>query len=92
MQVIDKNAPLRYLSNREIKRKDKPWITKGIRKSISEKNRLLKTFLKNKSDFYYQRYKFHRDRINHLIPISKKNYYNNFFLENSKNIKKIWHI
>ena len=30
MQVVNKSAPFKQLSNREIKRKKKPWITNGI--------------------------------------------------------------
>ena len=89
METIDKNAPLKILSNKEIKRKNKPWITKGILTSIKEKNRLLKIFLKAKNNFFYERYKFYRDKINHLIRISKKKHYNKKFSQNINNIKSI---
>ena len=39
-KLIHKHAPLRLLSKRKIKRLSKPWITKGIRKSIRIKNEL----------------------------------------------------
>ena len=39
-KLINKHAPLRSLSKRKIKRLSKPWIIKGIRKSIRIKNEL----------------------------------------------------
>ena len=47
----------------------KPWITLGISKYIHKKN------------ICYQRYvkfKKYRNKINHLIRISKKSYYNDY--------------
>ena len=46
MQVVNENDPLKKLSNREIKRKKKPWITKGIITSIHKRNFYLKRFRK----------------------------------------------
>ena len=39
-KIIDKHAPLRKITNKEIKERMKPWITKGIRRSIKQRNRL----------------------------------------------------
>ena len=46
MQVVNKNAPLKELSNREIKRKKKPWIAKGIITSIHKRSSYLKKLRK----------------------------------------------
>ena len=37
---INKHAPFKILSKRKAKQFSKPWITKGLRKSIKIKNRL----------------------------------------------------
>ena len=42
MQVINKNVPLKEMSNKEIKMKKKPWITKEIIMSIHKRNSYLK--------------------------------------------------
>ena len=34
LQTLDKHAPIVYLSKREVTIKTKPWLTKGILKSI----------------------------------------------------------
>ena len=53
IEVINNNAPIREQTKREMKRKKKPWITKGILKSIKTKNILLKQFLRNKDRLIY---------------------------------------
>ena len=49
MKVIDKNAPLKKLTEEELKRSKKPWITKGILTSSKKKNILLKKIIKSKN-------------------------------------------
>ena len=73
--VINKNVPLKEMSNKEIKRKKKPWITKGIIASIHKRNSYLKKFRKTDNQLFFIRYHCYRDKINHLIRKSKKNYY-----------------
>ena len=63
------------LSKKEMKIKSKPWITPAIQISISKKNKLYKNYLKTKSVHYYTRFKIYRNKINHLLRISKRNYY-----------------
>ena len=36
--ILDKHLPLKKLSKQEILQRDKPWITKGLTKSIKIKN------------------------------------------------------
>ena len=40
--IMDKYIPLKKITNKEYKRRYKPWISKGILKSIIRKNNLLK--------------------------------------------------
>ena len=84
--VINKNVPLKEMSNKEIKRKKKPWITKGIITSIHKRNSYLKKIRKS----LLIRYKCYRDKINHLIRKSKKNYYCKYFNKCSQKIQKMW--
>ena len=90
MQVVNKNAPFKQLSNREIKRKKKPWITKGIITSIHKRNSYLKKFRKTDNQLFFIRYKCYRDKISHLIRKSKKDYYCKKFNRCRQNIQKIW--
>ena len=47
-RVIDENAPLKKRNKREKKEKIKPWVTKGITKSIKVRGKLYKEFIKSK--------------------------------------------
>ena len=62
--------------------KTKPWLTKGILKSIN------RTSTKNQK--WYDLYKIYRDKINHLLRNSKSNYYKKYFNDSKQNGKKIW--
>ena len=89
-ELVDKHVPLKKLSKRKVKLLSKPWITKGIRISIKRKNKLYKLYMNSKNAFYFSKYKFYRNKIKHLILLSKKSYYSNYFQNNSNNIKKTW--
>ena len=88
LSIVDKHAPLEKLSKRQQKRKLKPWITNGILKLIKVKNNLYKKIFKSNDKFWYQRYKYYRDMLNHLIRKSKRNHYNNYFESVKNNSKK----
>jgi hypothetical protein len=68
----------------------KPWITHGIRTSIQIKNKFYTKYLKTKYQFYFDRFKFYRNKINHLTRVSKKQYYNNYFIKNTSNGQQLW--
>ena len=89
-QIVDKHIPIKQLSRRELKSYSKPWITSAIKISIRVKNALYKKFLKTKSTHYHCKFKYYRNKLNHLMKASKRLYYNYYFLENINNSKKIW--
>ena len=45
-QTLDNYAPLKKLSKKEYKQLSKPWITTGIRRSISRRDILFNKFIK----------------------------------------------
>ena len=90
MQVVNKNIPLKKLSNKEIKRKKKTWITKGIITSIHKRTSYVNKFKKTNNQLFFIRYKYYRDQINHLIRKSKKEYYCKYFNKNTNNMRKMW--
>ena len=81
-KIIDKHIPVKELSKKELKLKSKPWITKAIRKSINIKNNIYKKFLKTKSSYYHAKFKLYRNKLSHILKISKRKYY--------KGTKKVW--
>ena len=92
--LINLHAPLKKLSRKQKLNKVKPWITKGIKKSINHRNKLLNLFIKSKipqsKEQYYNEYKNYRNNIVNLIRISKSNHYKHFFNTNINNSKNIW--
>ena len=88
--IVDKHIPIKQLSKRELNFQSKPWVTSGISQSIRVKNKLYKQYIKTKSPYYHSRFKFYRNKVNHLICISKRQYYNDYFIKNTKDTKLIW--
>ena len=89
-QVINKHVPLKKLTKNEIKFNSKPWITPGLKVSIRKKNRLFKKYCLNKNSYSALKYKKYRNKLNKLLALSKKSYYQNYFKNNTSNVKKIW--
>ena len=90
LQIIDKNMPYKVLPKKETKPKRKPWISKAILTSIKIKNILYKKYLQKQDVFWYERYKFYRNKINKLISKIKKNYFRKFFQDNFQNSRGTW--
>ena len=89
-EIVDTHVPVKQISRTELKLRSKSWITPAIRKSIRIKYNLYKKFLTTKSIYYHSKFKYYRNKLNHLIKISKKQYYSNYFNSNQGNPKKIW--
>ena len=70
--------------------KSKPWITTALRVSINIKNKLFKKYITTKSTYYHTKFKLYRNKLNHLLKVSKNNYYNNYFYVNMSDSKKVW--
>ena len=77
--IVDKHIPLKRLSKRDLKFQRKPWITSAIKVSIRVKKSLFKKNLTTKSSYYYINFKHYRNKLNHLLKLSKHRYYNNYF-------------
>ena len=90
INIINKHAPTKTFSVRESKWLQKPWLTKGIQKSIKIKNKLYYQFTRTKDQFWFNRFKVYRNSIRNLARISKKKFYNNYFSSHLRNSKKIW--
>lgn len=87
-EVFDRHAPLEKVSNRKLKKKNLPWITKGIKASIRERNKLQRKVSTAKSktqkDKLYKTFQAYRTKIISLIRKSKKKYYEEFFKQKKK--------
>ena len=55
IEILDSHAPYRTMSIKEIKWSRKPWITKGIQKSVTSKNIYYGKYLRTKSKHWYEK-------------------------------------
>ena len=86
--------PLRKMTQKEIKLQYTPWISKDILQSIKVREKLYKKYIKVKDkdikQNYYNKYKLIRNQILTESRKSKKSYLQNFFSQNTNNIKNTW--
>ena len=94
--ILDKHAPMKALTKKKTKSHNKPWITKGILKSISVKDNIYKKFLKTNpgidkdKDNLFSKFKSYRNKISNLLSKAKRTYYTDYFQNNLNDIKNTW--
>ena len=92
--LLDTYAPLKKINKYKLKFKSKPWITLGLQKSISVKNKLLTNFINKKDPILkeecHTNYKKYRNLLSTLMKKSKQAYYDKYFERNWNNIKSTW--
>ena len=92
--LLSNYAPLKKINKYKLRFQSKPWITTGLQKSISVKNKFLTNFIKKKdpakkTELNLQ-YKNHKNLLSTLLKKSKENYYKKCFESNWNNAKIIW--
>ena len=92
--LLDTYARLKRVKKYKLKFKFKPWITLGLQKSISVKNKLLTNFINKKDPILkeecHTNYKKYRNLLSTLMKKSKQAYYDKYFERNWNNIKNTW--
>ena len=88
--VINSHLPLKPLTRKKSKFKTKPWITPGLKASNTNKNRLYRHYLKTRTCYSHTKFKCYRNKLNHLLKLSKTNYYKEYFVINKAKTKEIW--
>ena len=67
-----------------------PWISYGLLVSVRKKNKLYKQLVSKPSSARSEKYKAYKNKLNHLIRIAKRNYYESQFVRARNNIKDTW--
>ena len=92
--ILDKYLPLKKLTKQKLKFKTKSWITPGLQKSISVKNKLLTKFIKLKEPTLkneaHTKYKLYRNMLATLLKRSKHTYFSSFFQNHVNDLKNTW--
>ena len=78
------------MNKKEIGLGKRPWITKGILKSMRKRDQLYKDFTLSKDNEIFIKYKEYRNMILTLTRRSKKNHFLSYFTEHQSNVKKTW--
>ena len=92
--LLDIFASLEKINKYKLKFKSKPWVTLGLQKSISVKNKLLANFINKKDPIlkeeFHTNYKKYRNLLSTFMKKSKQAYYDKYFERNWNNIKNTW--
>jgi len=85
--VFDDQAPF---VERRIKGKKSPWLSPDIKKSINERDKLLRKARKSKNETDWAVYRRLRNFCTNLVKRSKANFHRNLLAENVGNPRKFW--
>ena len=92
--LLDRYAPLKQITKKQMKTNSRPWITKGILTSIRKKYKIHSKFLKAKDqtrkEALNQEYKTYKNLLTNITKKSKENYYKQYFKDNKNNLIKVW--
>ena len=91
LKCLDQNAPMRKLSRKQAKFYFKPWLTKGLQRSIKTKHKLYKNSCRHShSEYYFKKYKDYNKILNNLKNRSKQNYFRTQFEKHKGDTKHTW--
>ena len=92
--LLDTYAPLKRINKYKLKFKSKRWITLGLQKSISLKNKFLANFFNKKDPVlkveFGTKYNKYRNLLSTLMKKRRQAYYDKYFERNWNNIKNTW--
>ena len=90
--LLDTYAPLKRVKKYKLKFKSKSWITLGLQKSTSLKNKLVTNFINKKyptlKEECHTNYKKYRNLLSTLMKKSKQAYYDRFLKKNGKILRR----
>ena len=89
-EVHDECIPLRKCNVNRRKVPQSPWITKGMLKSIRNKNTLYKEYLQCPNENRAIKFKTYQNKLNNLIRKSKLDYFYSKFKKTRNNMKETW--
>ena len=90
--LLNKHAPLQPLLRRETQINEKPWIGKGILKSIKTKNKVFRSHYRSNDLDKKLFYKIYLNKLTHIKYLAKQSYYKNSIKENEDDSYRIWSI
>ena len=89
-ELVKTHAPLRKLTKKDTKFRNKPWINGKIQKMMRIRDQILKKLKKNNNQALINLNKKFRNRVSVSLKESKASYFYNYFQKNSNNMKQLW--
>ena len=94
ISILDKHAPIKKFKVKKYNHQKKPWVTSGLLKSMQNKEKSYKKFIRTKNQLAksnaFEDYKRKKNLINQLLRRSKDNFYKEYFENNRQNLQKVW--
>ena len=88
-KLLDKHAPYRNIKHPKSQFETKPWIAPGLAYPIKIKNKVYKSFCKEKDphrkENYKRQFKTYHNVISTLLRETKESYYKQYFKRQQKN-------
>ena len=88
--LYDECIPITKCSNNRRKEPISPWITKGLLKSINNKNKLYKQYINSPTIEKRQKFKTYKNKLNMLIRKAKRKYFFKKFERSKNDMKQTW--
>ena len=88
--LVKNHAPLKKLSKRDMKFRNKPWINNKIQKMMRIRDRLFHKIKRDNDTPLKDLYKKFRNRVSKSLKECKASYFYNYFQRNSNNMKQLW--
>ena len=87
LAVANLHAPVK---KRRVRNSNAPWLTPEIKRLMWERDRIKRIAIVTSDQLKWAEYRRLRNRVNHSIKVSKKNYYHSFFEDNVGKAKATW--
>ena len=88
---VERHAPIKKLSTKEVKLRHKPWISNELIKMIKIRNKLHRRKKRQSNNENIKRlYNLFRNRIIREMKKSKRDHYNKYFEKHRNDVKKTW--
>ena len=90
--IFNKHFPIKVVKLKDNICPKKPRITNGLIKSTKTKTKLYRKFLCKPTEFNRTKHKIFRNKLNHLIRVSKKRHFQKRLNDAKADLKSTWKI
>ena len=74
----------------QVARRDKPWITNGLKNACRKKTRLYQIWLHSQTPAAESRYKTYKNKLTSILRTAEKEHYSKLLSDAKGNIKDTW--